>query len=284
MTGKRQRSNDSKSGLGGKRPKPGDRGRIRADVKRVRAPRTASDHWKDDGYQDISDTFNDRRPPDPHEEFLYRDFQKYFNGRPARTQGKNVLWKAARVKGPRSIEHRNLVSTSSRAGVAHFFKHDLGRDNIYRVTVPHGTPFVPIKGAEHEILLPPGRIVPRGSAKKQLIDVAAIFAGKPQWEEDDVISADYVPSMTEKGHYACGPECSDRSYAVSDGPGSWEYGNSHGVTVTQQSGRSSLGSAGGSTGTSKPSPARQARAGPKRAPRTTGPRMRRGPSARTGSR
>lgn len=234
-----------------RRPGPRKDEGFRASTRRARVPRSATYAWYANpgpvsqgflgrtvpGTDDFSLLLNGTTPT----RAVLKDFQKYVARDPVRTVGDNYLW-----RGASAVDGRNVVATSTSARVSIGFQSYGGpQGKLYRVHVPDGTPVIPIPNFgsmnQHEILLPPGRVVPSGPARPREVEV-----NPGMFQTRDVVDAEYVASKTRRrGLPSFHPADSGATFEPSSGPGSWEGSGNPGITVTQQASSGSLGSTAG---------------------------------------
>lgn len=188
--------------------------RFRASRSKARVPREAANLWQTDSKP--FRTAMERWPlPEkyrgyPHE-LSTRQMQSYFRRPDApRTVGDAIVFKGMH---PSRLNQNELVATSTRPTVAASFANlhsgpTKGAGTVYRVSIPSGTPFLPIPPTddqtdEHEILFPPGRLEATGPPMSVKYDEGVLKTGKNAGSmvapTQSMVPARYIPRLSKRG-------------------------------------------------------------------------------------
>lgn len=188
--------------------------RFRASRSKARVPREAALTWQTDSkpFRTAMEMWPlpEKYRGFPHE-VSTRQMQSYFR-RPdtPRTVGDNVVYKGMH---PDRLNRDELVATSTRPVVASSFANihsgpQKGAGTVYRVSIPPGTPFLPIPPTddqtdEHEILFPPGRLEATGPRTDVTYDNGVFKTGKHagymMTPQQPMVPARYIPRLSKRG-------------------------------------------------------------------------------------
>lgn len=118
------------------------------------------------------------------------------------TVGHTVVYKG--MDPVRENHRETFISTTTRPWVAMRFAKGLGK-YVYKITLAPGTKFLPLPADrrlnfdEHEVLLPPGKIVRTGDVQREKFLIGILPNGQGVKKLVDVVPAIYVPVYTKRG-------------------------------------------------------------------------------------
>ena len=140
--------------------------RFRASASTARVPREAAELWQTDD-TDFGEIMRMWPAPEyyPHTKAT-KQMQAYFRRKDVpRTVGETIVYKGM---DPGRLDKDQLMATSTRSAVAFHFANAAGSGMVYKISIPPGTPFMPIPPSdeldEHELLFPPGSLQVTGEA------------------------------------------------------------------------------------------------------------------------
>ncbi len=186
--------------------------RFRASASKARVPREAAVIWQTDSKPYNAAMRNwplpQRYADYPHVKAT-RQMQSYFRRQDVpRTVGETVVYKGMH---PQRLGADELVATSTRPVIARSFANQTeprGEGRMYRITIPPGTPFLPVppitdQMEEHEILFPPGSLHVTGPPVKERMPVGRVMGGKKKGTRvdpmEEFLPAIYKPRLSRRG-------------------------------------------------------------------------------------
>lgn len=208
--------------------------RFRASASTARVPKAAAELWQTD-YEDFGDIMRMWPAPEyyPHTKAT-KQMQAYFRRKDVpRTVGETIVYKGM---DPGRLHHKDqLMATSTRSAVAVNFANAAGSGMVYKISIPPGTPFMPIPPSdeldEHELLFPPGSLQVTGEAVTGVEKMGRRLTGERYDPPINATPAVYKPRLSRAGRPSMNLN-SSTSVASTD------YSSSS-ADISQQSTRSS---------------------------------------------